>query len=1366
MNSTIDNLNFGVIIDDTEFNDQIKKMEAEAKRFNTSMSNLLNLKKQAQQWSQADVENNRRAWQAKVDEERAQERINREKIKSEGLQRKINDQIEGANEKYRSQSRILSDLKSYALGYLSVQGVGQFLTSLIRITGEFEKQKTTLSAMLGDMDAAEQVMSNIKGLAIESPFRFKELSEYAKQLSAFSVPAHELYDTTKMLADVSAGLGVGMDRLILAYGQVRSAAFLRGQEIRQFTEAGIPILDELAKQFSQLEGRVVSTGEVFDKVSKRLVPFEMVAQIFKDMTSEGGKFFNMQEIQAETLVGKYEKLKDAFEQMMNSIGESQSDNIKGVLDWTMRMIGNYEEVGRLLVELVVAYGAYRTALIAVAIATNSVTTANSLLAKSLWSVAQWVTKNPYAAIAAGVTAAAFAIYRGATKLEEFEKIQKSVADTSEKYYSSLAKETTKLDALYAKLNLAKEGTEEYDDAKKQIYTQYGQYIAKLTEEGVAVDNLANIYDNLKEKIEASQKAKFKAIASQEIEQTFSNSTDTLLKQTNRKIKNIGRDLGITFSELEKQAIIAYVSGTLSAEEIEKEADLSRLSEYMALPIFKSVDNIKNAFTDVKDAYSEGLKSIDKLYGDIPGLDIVEPTKVTETGGDGEESEAEKRVKRIIKSIQQLQDAYEKLRPYLNDEQMNKTLKNLFPEVDESIVDSLDFEGALRKLADELEQYDKDAAQSLRDTISKDVAGAIADSFEAFEKFKELLDDWSGQDFDLVGKGTAFDISKIVRDLNNEYARIDQRRLKAIDLLNKAQMGDEKALQTVRETLGEEVWQKYLENGVSVINELADKEKKSARAVADEKIRDLADKDLKERMEKQNIDLSEFDEKTLSQVRDMIDRLMQIRDELLAELATLEEGGITIDESANVERLKSELEKLGVIIDDTGDEYDKKVVKRFEKSAEAISKVGNSIAELGDAMGSSSISALGGELAKQASAFSEMVQAMQAKDVVALISNIVAYAASSIADIVNATYEAQERLNDAMAEYYDRILDIRRESHSGIFGDDEMNLASENASILAEATARYQDVLERFNKSRLQGTNARGGGWENIKNQSLADILGNVSKAQGWDLYLADGQINIDALESYYDAFSDRLSRKQKRLVEELIESGNALDDASAQQAEYLKSLYGDVADTIADNMVNAFIESGDAAIDMGELVSNTAKSMVADLIKSLYILPILNEYEDQALAIQKSTALTPDQKVEAELNLLETALGEITQQEGKIEATLERFSEYLGDGKGGENGLSEGIKGMTEDTANLLASYLNAIRADVAYSKVLWQRMDANTQAIANSLVGFSAPSLMDYQKRIEANTYNNMIATQSILARLNELITYEDGPASMRVLK
>ena len=126
------------------------------------------------------------------------------------------------------------------MNFLSVYAGIRMIKNLATITGEFEMQKISMQAILQDAEKGAAIFERIKELAVISPFQFKDLVSYTKQLSAFSIPYEDLYDTTKMLADLSAGLGVGMDRLILAYGQVRSAAVLRGQELRQFTEAGIP----------------------------------------------------------------------------------------------------------------------------------------------------------------------------------------------------------------------------------------------------------------------------------------------------------------------------------------------------------------------------------------------------------------------------------------------------------------------------------------------------------------------------------------------------------------------------------------------------------------------------------------------------------------------------------------------------------------------------------------------------------------------------------------------------------------------------------------------------------------------------------------------------------------------------------------------------------------------------------------------------------------------------------------------------------------------------------------------------------------------------------------------------------------------
>lgn len=276
-----------------------------------------------------------------------------------------NTAIKRENTAMSSQSRIAGELKNQIANVYSIYTVERFVRGLYTIGGEFQKQRIALTSILGDSMKAETIFNRIKDLAVVSPFQFKELASYTKQLSAYSIPYEELYDTTKRLADISAGVGVDMGRIILAYGQVRSAAFLRGQELRQFTEAGIPLVDELAKRFTKLTGVVTSAGDVFDKISRKEVSFGMVKDVLWDLTNEGGKFYNMQEALAESLAGKWSNLQDAWDVMMADIAESNSGVLSDSLELLTDLMKHWEAVAAILGSLVGTYGAYKTAVIAV-----------------------------------------------------------------------------------------------------------------------------------------------------------------------------------------------------------------------------------------------------------------------------------------------------------------------------------------------------------------------------------------------------------------------------------------------------------------------------------------------------------------------------------------------------------------------------------------------------------------------------------------------------------------------------------------------------------------------------------------------------------------------------------------------------------------------------------------------------------------------------------------------------------------------------------------------------------------------------------------------------------------------------------------
>lgn len=265
-------------------------------------------------------------------------------------------------------SRALTEQTSYMAGYMSrwaqrmafafsVGSVKNFVEQIASVRGQFELSERSLEAILQNKPKADEIFNKTVELAVKSPFSIKDLVDYTRQLSAYRIESDKLYDTTKRLADVSAGLGVDMGRLILAYGQVKAAAYLRGSEVRQFTEAGINMYGELQQYFKEVKGEAYTTAQIVDMISKRKVTFEDVEAIFQRMTDKGGTFYNMQEIQAETLQGKISNLKDAFDVMLNDIGKANEGTMKGMVSWGTSLLDNWKalaEIGKALIPILIA----------------------------------------------------------------------------------------------------------------------------------------------------------------------------------------------------------------------------------------------------------------------------------------------------------------------------------------------------------------------------------------------------------------------------------------------------------------------------------------------------------------------------------------------------------------------------------------------------------------------------------------------------------------------------------------------------------------------------------------------------------------------------------------------------------------------------------------------------------------------------------------------------------------------------------------------------------------------------------------------------------------------------------------------------
>ena len=453
-------------------------------------------------------------------------------------------QIRGTSAALSTQGGILKRLSGYLSGYMLLFAGVRFIKNVRETTAELELQKVALASIVQNADLANDLFRQIKAAALKSPFEIKDLVTYTKQLAAYRIENDKLFDVTMRLADVSAGLGVDMNRLVLAYGQVRAAAVLRGQELRQFTEAGIPLVELLAEKFRKLGREGTTTADVFELISKRAVPFSMIEEIFNDMTSAGGEFYKMQEKQSETLKGQWMKLKDSITIMYDEIGNTATvhNAMSSFIKAANNLARSWQSVGNWIKTVTAAIITYNLVAKASVLATNSITkaeamrlavtkaqsiampkfiasiigetaakklsavasraleiaqyrlaTATTLTGKAFWGLNAAIMANQYAAALAGLAALGLGIYtlvknsrEAAITVDELEASISRFQNASEKM-----KETDKLiDAYEELINKADRTTDEQerlDRMTKELARTFPSAVSGIDKESGALE---------------------------------------------------------------------------------------------------------------------------------------------------------------------------------------------------------------------------------------------------------------------------------------------------------------------------------------------------------------------------------------------------------------------------------------------------------------------------------------------------------------------------------------------------------------------------------------------------------------------------------------------------------------------------------------------------------------------------------------------------------------------------------------------------------------------------------------------------------------------------------------------------------------
>lgn len=404
----------------------------------------------------------------------------------------------------------------------------ELIQNIIQVRGEFQQLEVAFTTMLGSSEKANVLMAQLTETAAKTPFDLQGVANGARQLLAYGTSAEDVNETLIRLGNIAAGLSQPLGDLVYLYGTTMTQGRLYTQDLNQFTGRGIPMIKELAKEFG------VAESEIKGMVEAGMIGFPEVQKAIQNLTNEGGMFFNLMQEQSKTITGQISNIGDSFSMMLNDIGKANEGIINDALSSVSYLIENYEKVGKILIELVGTYGAYKAALITITAlqkvysavlaqsalnqslaAASGITLSNAealaatrtkLLQVAQAALNKTLLANPYVAVAAAVAALGLGVYKLVTYQTEAEKAQERLNDEFGKTEVAALNEMSTLRELNRQLTEAKKWSDEWYAIKEKIVNGYSKYLSGIDEEIDKTGSLAGQYEKLEKAIRKSMAA--------------------------------------------------------------------------------------------------------------------------------------------------------------------------------------------------------------------------------------------------------------------------------------------------------------------------------------------------------------------------------------------------------------------------------------------------------------------------------------------------------------------------------------------------------------------------------------------------------------------------------------------------------------------------------------------------------------------------------------------------------------------------------------------------------------------------------------------------------------------------------------------
>ncbi len=1373
----------------------------------------------------------------------------------------------------RETQQMDSAFKNLSIGigaYFSVQALQGFTQQLIGVRGEFQKTEIAFGTMLKSEEKAQALMGEMVDLAAKTPFGLTDVTDGAKRLLAFQVPAEQVVDTLRRMGDVAAGLGVPMGQLIHVYGQVKAQGKLMTNDLYQFMNAGIPMTAELAKVMG------VAENEVKDLISAGKVGFPEVQSVINNLTNEGGLFFNLMEQQSASLSGQIANLEDAIEQMYNKIGEKAEGFLSSGIQGITFLVENYEKVGVVLAGLVGTYGAYRAAVITQVavmkianiqgvydVATRHLQIGATIKQIALQSQLNAVMMaNPYALAIAGVVGLIAVLYSLDTALEsgaeKLQKINKETDDYKNEAQNLIGTIKSETATIYEK-----------QEAYKKLLEIAPETFKNMSQEQIMAMNLTEVHKKLNEELEKNQGKKIEATL-----EDMKKEMDSLLKLKDLNVDDADGRISSRIEELRKG--IAEIE---RAEKSRAEAIMSQnapLEEQLNYwkdeekKINDVIEKIKKTHPELDTAKAKAGEipaQFAKMQTAIDGLDfagLISRLKYVQNqagsvknalqiGEEGSHKKADKDLNKneVEAEIKRLQEEKAELTEIAQIKEKNKEIDKyrlLAKKWDDNPLQSskpkkqsggrskadAPLAGSLGALESELSKINerlnnktlisdaKTRATLLakREALEKRIAEVkklyIKKSFD--EEIAELERQWKvryqieakygketakNQFSDLKGK-SYFD------EIKSRFDALDKKQLSGVKLSDDEINQWQKLKEILDSLIGEKDpftnWKESLDeqlSGMSTFSEKIGKIKEEIENLTPEQKSQGYEAELQNRLDEQEKAYKEaynqfleehqtYKEKELAIVKKYADLMTKAQTEAeqkrVEDAKNRELGSLSMDMFMSGDEWKITFGELEYFSQDTLN----RILAHFRKfkeenkenlSPDDLDRLKDGIARLETATTRNPFKALinsireyKGALAEQKRAKEEFDKALNSGNVEEITKKQKQFteaerkAAEERKKLANVLGQTQSAFNEAiqgindMADAFggmsdaarDAMEDITNIANSGL--DMAKNIASQNyigavasgikmiGSIFKalsgdkkkeRAIQREQQALNRLKIAYEELSHAANKAFNARQYSDQTNLIKNLEQQRA----SLNNMINAEASKKKTDwgKISDwqgqisSINRAISDLKEGVIKDVLQTDLASA-------------ASKVGDALVDAF-GRGESAAQSLEKVAN---DMVKNLVKNQLNLMLQKRMQGTLQNLFKATGLNDDGTgVFKGLSKEDIARfkAEVKSAGAGMQSFLEGYKEIFEGVDSNDDSLKGAIKGMSEETASVLAGQFNAIRINTGE---ILKNQKQNLEAMKNSV---------DSLVKIEQNTFN-LFQMRKDLSELNNKVK---GDGSLR---